>query len=139
MEQFIFEHNQKSAYIFGRDFAILCTKPALSVPFEVLCYFCVNNQGLLHSFGGGGPKPGSSRLTHTVNQLHAQKENAACLFHFKFLCPLCTEFTRQWEGSVMYPLEIYSSRVETEPQDWGIWAQIYIGSREKGEEHDLCC
>lgn len=53
--------------------------------FEVLCYFCVNNQRLLHSFCERGPNPGSCRLTHAVNQMHAQKENTACLFSLQIL------------------------------------------------------
>lgn len=75
--------------------------------FEVLCYFCVNNQRLLRSFGERGPNPRSCRLTHAGDQMHAQKDNTACLFSTSNSCVhfVQNSFISGREG-VIYLLEV---------------------------------
>lgn len=66
--------------------------------FEVLCCFCVNNQGLLHGFGECGSCPGSCRLMCCETRCVHKRRLQLAFFHLKFLVPLCTELIHQWEG-----------------------------------------
>lgn len=70
--------------------------------FEVLYCFWVNNQRLLHSFGECGPNPGSCKLTHAVNQMHAQKENTACLFSHQILVSTLYRIHSSVGGKVVF-------------------------------------
>jgi len=70
--------------------------------FEVLRYFCVNNQGLLRSLGERGPNPGSCRLTHAVKQVHAEKENTACLFSLQILVSTSYRIHSSVGGKVVF-------------------------------------